>query len=319
MRRRAGAAVVDNFFYSLATLGRLHPRANPARHRVEVVRDIPYLPTGHVEHRLDVYRPLDRGRPLPVILYIHGGGFRILSKDTHWMMGIAFARRGYVVFNVSYRLAPRHRFPAAHQDVCDAYRFVLEQTHRWGGDPSRVIVAGESAGANLALSLTLATCTRRPEPWARDAFELGRPPDACLPACGIFQVSDGHRYARRTPPVSRFELDRITEVAAAYLGSHDVGHEERHALADPLVLLERAEGTERPLPPMLLTVGTRDPLIDDTRRLEAALQKLGVTHQAHYYDGELHAFHAFVWRQNARRCWGHTFSFLESTLSHPHG
>ena len=53
------------------------------------------------------------------MLYVHGGGFRILSKDTHWIMGLAFARRGFLVFNIGYRLAPKHPFPAA---IADAVR-----------------------------------------------------------------------------------------------------------------------------------------------------------------------------------------------------
>src|SRR5262245_28346673 len=87
LRRRGGAFVVDNFFRAIATAGRLHPLARPGRHGVEVLRDLPYLPTGEVEHLLDLYRPVDRaGEPRPVVLYVHGGGFRILSKDTHWIM-----------------------------------------------------------------------------------------------------------------------------------------------------------------------------------------------------------------------------------------
>ena len=117
LRRRAGALVVDNIFRGMASLGQLHPQARPERHGLAVERDVPYRPTGLRDHLLDVYRPLDASGPLPVVLYVHGGGFRILSKDTHWIMGLAFARRGYVVFNINYRLAPKHPFPAAIDDV----------------------------------------------------------------------------------------------------------------------------------------------------------------------------------------------------------
>ena len=96
----------------MSAVGRLHPDARPERHGVQIVRDVPYLPSDRREHRLDVYRPARANGPLPVVVYIHGGGFRILSKDTHWIMALAFARRGFLVFNLSYRLAPRHRFPA---------------------------------------------------------------------------------------------------------------------------------------------------------------------------------------------------------------
>ena len=112
LRRTAGRILVDNTFRGLALAGLAHPAARPGRHGVEVEREISYRRTGERAHRLDVYRPR-RGvrRPTPALLYVHGGGFRILSKDSHWLMGLAFARRGYTVFNVSYRLAPRHPRP----------------------------------------------------------------------------------------------------------------------------------------------------------------------------------------------------------------
>src|SRR5258706_16097279 len=91
LRRNAGAFVVDNFFRTISRVGKLHPNANPERHDVEVITDLAYDETGLVEHRLDVYRPLSLARgetdQAPVVMYLHGGGFRILSKDTHWVMG----------------------------------------------------------------------------------------------------------------------------------------------------------------------------------------------------------------------------------------
>ena len=133
-----------------------------------MIRDVAYDDSGLAEHRLDIYRPrgLARGEldRVPVVLYVHGGGFRILSKDTHWVMGLAFARRGYLVFNVSYRLAPRHRFPAAVQDVAAALEWVRQNAARYGGDLDRLAFAGESAGANLVTSLALMSSYRRTEP-----------------------------------------------------------------------------------------------------------------------------------------------------------
>src|SRR5262245_10555443 len=90
LRRRAGATLIDGFFRGISRAGRLHPAADPARHSVELIADLAYLESGHPAHRLDVYRPLEpRDAQLPVVLYVHGGGFRILSKDTHWIMGLA--------------------------------------------------------------------------------------------------------------------------------------------------------------------------------------------------------------------------------------
>ena len=324
-RRYLGSAVVDGFFNGITRVARLHPHARPEHHAVEHLRDIRYFDGKMREHLLDVYRPAQdalgrhagappafrryQGPPWPMVFYVHGGGFRILSKDTHWIMGLGFARRGFAVFNVSYRLGPKHRYPCAIEDVCRAFAWVMKNAERYGADPTRVVLAGESAGANLVTSLAATLAYERDEPFARAAFATGVVPKAVVPACGVFQVSDIARLQRRKPGMSRFIADRLAEVESAYLGpapptcSRD--------LADPLLLFERGEAPARPIPPFFLPVGTRDPLLPDTRRLAAALRNLGVEAVDAYYPGELHAFHALVMRASARRCWSDTFDFLD--------
>ena len=307
-RRYVGATVIDGFLRGFSRLARMHPRAHPRRHDVERVVDIRYREgTTTRDHLLDVWRPVATHKsrpPWPIVLYVHGGAFRILSKDTHWIMGLGFARRGFVVFNASYRLAPKHRFPAALEDVCEAYAWVVENAPRYGGDPSRIILAGESAGANLVTSLALACSYERSEPFARHAFATGVVPRGVVAACGVFQVSDLHRLARRKPSMSPFVADRLREVEVSYLGRDPSAiPEEARDLADPVVLLERGVRPHRPLPSFFLPIGTRDPLLPDTRRMAAALRALDVPAHERYYPGEFHAFHAFVMRESARGCW----------------
>ncbi len=316
LRRRGGSLLVDGFFRGISRAGLLHPSARPERHDVEVLRDIPYLDTGRPEHRLDVYRPRRSStEAVPVVLYVHGGGFRILSKDTHWVMGLAFARRGYLVFNIGYRLAPEHPYPAALSDTCAALLWVQQHAQRWGGDIDRLALAGESAGANLVTALTLASSYARPEAYARRIFDSGIRPRAVMPACGILQVSDCDRFERRWPKLGAFVRDRLHEVSTSYLRGVDRSTPGALDLADPLVLLERGIRPDRPLPPFMVTCGTKDPLIDDAQRLEAALERLGVECETHYYPGEMHAFHALVWRPSARIFWRDTYSFLERHLA----
>lgn len=311
--------VVDGFFKTASAIGRLHPMSKPEKHDIEVVRDVEYVDGGGPEHRLDVYRPKDATGPLPVLLYVHGGAFRILSKDTHWIMGLAFARRGFLVLNISYRLAPKHPFPAAIEDACAAYAFAVREAERWGGDSSTLVLAGESAGANLVTSLAIAASWERPEPFARTVFETGVVPRAVLPACGILQVSNPERFREMYGgKLSSFLLDRIVESSDAYLRSvENAAGSPALDLADPLVFLERRDRPARPLPPFFAPCGTADPLLDDTRRLATALARLGARCDARYYPGELHAFHAFVFRKAARRCWRDTFAFLEEALGAP--
>lgn len=308
LRRRGLAKVVAQLFEGAARLSGVTPLARPERHGVRRVEDVVYAPSRAAQARADLYVPERAPGPHPVVLYIHGGGFRALSKDTHWVMGLGFARKGYLVVNIDYRLAPAHPYPAAAEDACDAYLWVLAEVARYGGDPTRVAVAGESAGANLAAVVGLAACLERPEPWARRVYERGVVPRAVLPACGILEVSDPGRFSRRRRihPVAD---DVIHHVSSSYLGRRP--SLEESAFASPLRVLEEAPRLGRPLPPFFLPVGTADPLLDDTRRMAKAVQRLGGVAEDRYYPGEIHAFHAFVWREAARACWRDMLGFLD--------
>jgi acetyl esterase len=313
MRRKATMAAVDRFFYGIAALGRLHPLSRPERHGLIRTRDVMYGPKPI--HRLDVWRNATEA-PKGAILYVHGGGFRILSKDTHWIMALMFARAGYVVFNIDYRLAPAHRFPAAIHDVALAFDWAVDHAKDYGVDPKRIVLAGESAGGNLVTGLTLATCFERSEPWAREVFRRGVVPAAVLPACGLLQVSEPERLRARWPHISRGAYDQIAVIVEEYLG------DDAHApgmldFANPLVALERDEPSARPLPPFFVACGTRDPLQDDARRLHRALEKRGAHSELRLYPGELHAFHAAVLTPNARRFWRDTYGFLDRLTTQP--
>jgi len=312
--RRARSFAASAFFEGLSAAGQLHPAAAPKRHGVEVERDVVYGPDPRW-HQLDIYKPIHRPGPWPVVLYVHGGAFHLLSKDTHWLMGLVFARYGYLVVNISYRLAPRHPYPAAIEDTCTAYLWLAERIAALGGDPARVAVAGESAGGNLITSLVLAATQRRHESWARAVYDSNLVPRAALPFCAMLEVSRPERFsARRRLP--RWVDGMIRDASSSYLHGHPPGGPDLE-LADPLRVLEApgaASRFDRPLPPFFAPVGTRDPLLDDTRRLEKALAALNVPCEARYYPGGIHAFHAMVWDPAARRCWRDALAFLDRAM-----
>ena len=306
-------------FETSSRLGTALPMARPARYGVMVDKDIAYRPTAGPDHLLDVYRPTHLEGPAPVVMYIHGGGFRILSKDTHWVMAIELARRGYVVFTINYRLAPAHPYPAAAEDACAAYAWVVANAARYGGDPSQVAVAGESAGGNLATAVAAAACYRRPEPWARALYDLDAVPKALVPACGILQVSDPRRFVRLGLS-SRVTQPVIDACFANYICGHhgvDVAAQphppEGYGLADPLCVIE-AGPPDRPLPPMYIPVGTADPLLDDSRRLAEAARRHGGVATESFFPRMGHSFHAWVVRPEAKRCWDETHAFLADHL-----
>ena len=308
VRTRVGELAIHGGIRLLEQLGRLHPNAKPDRHGVQIEKDIAYGPASHPRHAVDIYRPTT-GAHWPTVLYFHGGAFSILSKNTHWVMGLGFARQGLLTLLAGYRLAPTHPFPAAVEDACAAWLWTVDHVERLGGDPTRIAVAGESAGANLAMTLTLATCFRRSEPYARAVFDRGVVPRCVLPACGIFQVTNAERYRGRVPD---WQFRQVDAVGRSYLRGRRRG--ESCALADPLCILESDARPERPIPPVFAPVGERDPLLEDTRRLEAALERRSVEVEAPVFPGEGHAFHALAFTENARRCWRQSYAFLDKHL-----
>lgn len=310
LRRALGAAITDGFFGGAARTGRFLPFAHPRLHGVRVERDVPYRHSGREAHLLDVYRPADDAAgPRPCVFYVHGGAFRVLSKDTHWIFGLVYARRGFVVVNVNYQLAPEGPFPAAIEDVSAAWQWLVRNAERLGVDLSRVVVAGESAGANLAMGLTLATTMQREEAFARDAFGTNVTPRAVVAACGIFETSRPDRFAASHV----FFRDRFEELTDAYLGNQRVS-ERLLDFADPIRPFERGGPFARPLPPVFLPCGTWDHLLVDSRRMHAALLRAGsVDARLGEYARGPHAFHAFVVTPAARACWRDTFAFLEAS------
>lgn len=318
-RKTIGKWALTSFFEGLSAAGKLHPQSDPKKHGVEVVSNIRYHetspPTKSQYHLLDVYRPIKRDGPLPVVLYCHGGAFRILSKDTHWIMALAFARRGYVVANINYRLAPECPFPAALEDSCYAFKWVIDNIADYGGDVSQLVLAGESAGGNLVTALSICATYARPEPYAQMVFNTNVAPKVVLPACGILQVSDVDRFARQKE-IPSWVVDRLEEVAFGYIGrkaSASVG-DKNTELANPLLILESDVAPVRPLPAYFATCGTKDILIYDTKRLIPALEKHGAVAEAMYYPGEIHAFHALLFRKAAKKCWVDQLRFTKRIL-----
>jgi acetyl esterase len=114
------------------------------------------VPGDHHSIPIRIYRPR-QDRSLPAVLYFHGGGFILGSIATHDTItaGLA-AETGSAVVSVDYRLAPEFPFPAAFEDAWGALRYVVSRGTALAIDPGRIVVAGDSAGGNLAAAIALA-------------------------------------------------------------------------------------------------------------------------------------------------------------------
>src|SRR5690606_30190361 len=117
--------------------------------QVEVTRDLAY--GEHERHRLDVFSTADT-RGAPVLVFVHGGGFVMGDKRSaetpfYDNIGTFAALQGFVGVTITYRLAPAHQFPAGPEDLAAVVRWLKANVAQYGGDPDKIVLSGQSAGA----------------------------------------------------------------------------------------------------------------------------------------------------------------------------
>ena len=205
------------------------------------------------------------------ILYFHGGGFRIGSVASHrdLMAQIAFAS-GCRVLAINYRLAPEHRFPAALDDALAAYGWMLDR----GLKPDNVAFAGDSAGGNLALAAMLALRERG----------LPLPVSAVLMSPWTDLAATGESYVSRAEADPIHQRPMILALAKNYLGGQGDP-------CDPLVSPLYAD--LRGLPPLLIQVGDRETVLDDSVMFAGLARAAGVDISLEVWGGMIHVFQMF--------------------------
>lgn len=262
-------------------------QASPADAARTVQRDkmIPPGPEGIIETRdigipgpmgtlpARVYMPeTTPGETPPVILYFHGGGWVVADINVYDATPRALAvGTGAIVISVDYRHAPEFKFPSAHDDAWTAYEWVVENVHTLGGDASRIAVAGESAGANLAANVAL----------------MAKEHKTTMPV-----------YQLLVYPVAGKDTDTpsyIENADAKPLGKADMRWFFDNVLEDPsqaddprLNLVAR--GDLEGLPPATVITAQIDPLRSEGETYAENLAAAGVEVNALHYDGVTHEF-----------------------------
>jgi acetyl esterase len=280
------AAMLDQLnAFALSDLSAITPEAMRELAKAMPGADAVPEAIGHVENRTlpgaageigaRIYRPEDEA-PLPVLVYFHGGGWVICDLDTHDATCRALANAaGCVVVSVDYRLAPEAKFPAAAEDCYAATCWVQENAASIGADPTRVAVAGDSAGGNLAAVVAL---------MARE-----RSGPALVHQLLIYPVIDHD-----------FDTPSYRDNADGYLLSRDMmkwfwGHYlERERQGDePFASPLRATSLAG-LPPATVITAEYDPLRDEGEAYARRLDAEGVRTKLSRYDGMIHGFFAMT-------------------------
>ncbi|GAA0227651.1 alpha/beta hydrolase [Cryptosporangium japonicum] len=221
-----------------------------------------------------VYRP-DGDGPVPTVVFFHGGGFVLGDLDTHDDHARWICREvGAVVLSVGYRLAPESPWPGPVEDALSAVRWASEHIDSLGGDASRIAVAGDSAGGNLAAVV------------AQDCRDAGGP--AIAAQLLIYPATD---FVEEYPSMAEnAEGYFLTGTDMAWFTTNYVP--PTADVSDPRLspLRGRLEG----LPPAVVVTAEFDPLRDAGEAYAAALSAAGVPTRAHRFDGLIHGFFAMT-------------------------
>jgi len=238
------------------------------------------VPTGYIVETLrtdeglefDVVDTLEKSASTPavLVLYLHGGGYIFVSPKTHRQALIAMAKAFSArVYGLDYRLAPEHPFPAAVEDADRAYQWLQRQF-----PASQIVLAGDSAGAGLAIATAVGVRDRGLEP-----------PVAIV---GFSAYADlavtGDSVEANAASCAMFTSRGLREAAAMYLA----GADPRDPRASPLY------ADLSGLPPMLLFASRHEMLRDDTLRLAERARAAGVNVEVVVRDRLPHVWPIFV-------------------------
>ncbi|OBA95379.1 lipase [Mycolicibacterium fortuitum] len=239
---------------------------------------------GHVENRaipgpagdipVRIYHPLDSAEPgvgLPVLVYFHGGGFVLCDLDSHDSCCRRLANGiGAIVVSVDYRLAPEHPYPAAVEDAWAATEWAAAHAGELSGDPSRLVVAGDSAGGNLAAVIAM---TARDKGGPAIAFQLL-----------IYPVVDQRRKSSLSSPHTKsgvLTAEHMQWFTAQYLGASGAQAEPS---ASPIL------GDMTGLPDAHVLTGALDPLCEEGEEYARLLAAGGAKVSVRRYERGFHGF-----------------------------
>jgi acetyl esterase/lipase len=274
-RGRCAVALVAGAAVALAGCG--------SGNGVQEVRDVTYRAVDGRVLMLDAFLPgLARASAAPAVVLVHGGGWTAGGRRALADVGRRFAETGYAAFSVDYRLAPRHRHPAAMDDLIAAVAWVRSHHDRYGVDPDRVALLGSSAGGHLAA--LVAVHPRGDE----------RPVAAVVSWSGPMDLTRDEIYGGRAGDAAARKL----------LGCAPSDCVDTARGASPIAHVEATD------PPVLL-VNARNELVpaEQARVMHAKLEDAGVPNRLLLLTGGRHA------RAYADDAFGPTVEFLAAHVA----
>jgi len=225
---------------------------------VVVKKDIRYNDQGAL---LDIYYPRDVKSPLPLIMWIHGGGFIGGSKENTQVYGMTLANAGYVVANINYDLAPAHKYPTPVFQANQALKYIRENIEPYGGDINHLFLGSNSSGSQIAGQLAALISNKE------FAKRMGIQPSVTNEQLRGVLLYDG-AYDMQT-----LRATRAPGMSLFFWSYTGVRHFEFFDRIDELSTIKHVTPD---YPPVFLTVGDADPLASQTLELLEVLKKKDV-------------------------------------------
>ena len=247
---------------------------------VKALRDVPYVENGHERQRLDLYVPEKSEGELPLIIWVHGGGWQAGSKDA--CPAINQATRGYAVASIGYRLSSHAVFPAQIEDCKAAIRWLRAHAKEHHLDAGRFGVWGSSAGGHLVALIGTSGEVKE--------FNTGAnldQSDRVQAVCDYFGPTDFVKFVS-TPNYDSHATAMSPE--AKLIGGAVMENKDRAARVNPITYVTKDD------PPFLIVHGDKDPTvpINQSESLFEALKKTGVSAHFHTIHGAGHGGPGFA-------------------------
>jgi acetyl esterase/lipase len=256
-----------------------------------VHRDLAYGPHGE-RNKLDLYLPKDAKGPVPLIIWIHGGGWANGSKGRGGP-ALALLPKGYAVASINYRLSGQAIFPAQIEDCKAAVRFLRANAKKYGLDPDHFGAWGSSAGGHLVALLGTSGGVKELE-------GKGGHPDVSSrvqAVCDWFGPTDLLKMNEQAGKGGRIDHDAPRSPESRLLGGPLQKRKEQARKANPITYVSKDD------PPFLIMHGDKDPLvpIGQSELLQEALKKAGVECTLIRVKGAGHGGRGFSSPENRRR------------------
>ncbi|MDP9831995.1 MULTISPECIES: acetyl esterase [Trueperella] len=252
------------------------------------------VPTSHGEIGVRIYRPIDG--VLPIIFFIHGGGFALGNLDTHDRICRNIAdEAGAAVVAIDYTLSPEAKFPQAIEECAQVVQYVRTHAKRWGLDRGDVSFAGDSGGANMSLATYL---------FLRDVMKDAGGVRCFLLYYGWFGLKDSVSIRLYGGVWDGLTPEDFAMYKELYVTSEA-------DLDSPFLNIFNADLDG--LPPAYICAAEFDPLLDDSALLAKVYETQGIAHELEVVPGVIHAFlHHGRMLDAARQVMAHGGTFFQS-------